>query len=563
MIQARLDQNGGNSDPESEGAHRAAMESNGVPSKPPTRAGLGSRRGSLETPGTMRGRRNYFWEQPRRKLAIFDYDRDDPNVVNVAKLDLLKAQFSQAMQSKTVLDELWEQIDINASGTVGLQEWMIWVKSKFGCLAQLKPSNRAYRDTLRAQEQGKFDTEDDIASDSVEVEEGGGGAGFDASDPNLVHRPGAVDYSSDLMRELHGAAHLHGDVLGVPGVASRLGTAVSPILECEGDDDDGGGANALPTIDVTNSGRGGTLPKGASIDAFSAAAATSRAGPSRMATIDFESIGLPGGGGNTVKEFPSRPGTDSDSKTRGNSRAGRSRGASRSSASGLPSTPDTWRRGSSRAGMMTPRKSALELLVQDGGMLRRAFPFFITRLFRMSQLWFAFQYLDVSKDDRVDLDEYMKGRRKFRTALDLDLEKRRQDNMEPEERQMVREQEFGKMCDVDQESFGWSRIAHWYMQQLERGFVNGMGEGWANNTPPELYKQLHLDKDLLDAEPGATLDLDDFCDLVLYCHYNSRVHTIELFGGGFGKLPGIGVSPSSKTNSLKMKKVTSRSSMDV
>ena len=67
----------------------------------------------------------YFWEQPRRKLQIFDFNRDDPTVVNVAKLDMLKAQFSQAMSSASCMDELWEQIDINASGTVGLQEWMI------------------------------------------------------------------------------------------------------------------------------------------------------------------------------------------------------------------------------------------------------------------------------------------------------------------------------------------------------------------------------------------------------------------------------------------------------
>ena len=87
-------------------------------------------------------------------------------------------------------------------------------------------------------------------------------------------------------------------------------------------------------------------------------------------------------------------------------------------------------------------------------------------------------------------------------------------------------------CDDDADTFGWARIAHWYCMQLERGFVSGMGAGWVNNNPPELYKQLDLSTLDLDAELGAALDFDDFSDLVLYCHYNSRVHELEFSFGG-------------------------------
>ena len=162
-----------------------------------------------------------------------------------------------------------------------------------------------------------------------------------------------------------------------------------------------------------------------------------------------------------------------------------------------------------------------------------SFKYFITRLFRFTQLHFAFLYLDRNGDDRCDMAEYMTGRRKFRAALDLPL------NGDHDKHEM--QEEFYDMSGGD-DVFGWSRITVWYKDALAKGLVAGESNSIAHEAGGAAEAEMTLINRVSDTvhEPGACLDLDSFCDLVLYCHYHTRSLVKTSQYKAYAVLPSIG-----------------------
>ena len=225
------------------------------------------------------------------------------------------------------------------------------VKSHFGCLAELKPNNRAFRDTLRAQEAGKFaDDEGDV----VRYDDADADDGYDPNDPNhvaarMAHKRATmnsndvalnseinlVDHNSDLMRELYAAQH-------TGQAAKPKGSLVSPIPESAE-------ASPVPTIDIT----------GGSMDWSAGEPAAPTAKPLRMQTIEFETIDSRPGSSSSLSEQVQPPRAASrgmNSRGSVGSRGGVSRGGV-SSRGGPLSTVVQGSRQGSRGSVMGSRDS--------------------------------------------------------------------------------------------------------------------------------------------------------------------------------------------------------------
>lgn len=131
-----------------------------------------------------------------------------------------------------------------------------------------------------------------------------------------------------------------------------------------------------------------------------------------------------------------------------------------------------------------------------------SFKFFIARAFQYTKLWYAFQYLDTSGDDRVQFDEYTAGRSKFRQILGM-----------PMDSGMSVEDEFQDMAAPPKDEFGYAGMCDWYRKQIDSGVHTDVSEG----------KLLGVggDDDVFDAS-GMTFDVDSMCTLAFLCHYNTR-----------------------------------------
>ena len=161
------------------------------------------------------------------------------------------------------------------------------------------------------------------------------------------------------------------------------------------------------------------------------------------------------------------------------------------------------------------RRSSMISEAIDGGMVYEAFPYFLARLLRISQLYYAFSYLDKDADDNVDKAEYTTGRKKFRSALDF-----HPNPIEEEDEDLAARIEFNEIV-KDDAKIGWNGMADWFHTQVEAGNVRGMGPDWGDGDGSG-------DGRAQNTVAGAKVDADDFCDLVLFCQYKSRVTPTEI-----------------------------------
>ena len=341
----------------------------------------------------------YVFQLHRMQLKVFDpVDAKNP-IVNLAKLDLLHLQLGEVVRSPDAISMLWKKVDVNGSGTVGMQEWLGFAKLRFGVLAQQKPMNRAYRDTLFAQTSGRFD---------------------------------------ELM----------------------------PTPDVSDDEDDDGGA--------PEDTRASVAARKVLLHANAVAAMKAKASTSLQDLGDVDSVQSP----------PQSPSTGP--------------------SAGEPN---------SKSRQKGRRRSSVIHEALEGGMIFQAFPFFIARLFRISQLYYAFSHLDTSADGRVERAEYGKRRKKFRKALDLNPN----DHFDDEDD--AARTEFDEIA-KGEEQVGWAGMAEWFNLELEAGQVLSLGPEWGDGGPSGWGS---VDGGELRKVPGAKLDSDDFCDLVLYCQYSGRV----------------------------------------
>jgi hypothetical protein len=81
-----------------------------------------------------------------------------------------------------------------------------------------------------------------------------------------------------------------------------------------------------------------------------------------------------------------------------------------------------------------------------------------------------------------------------------------------------------------------SRISEWYKQALATGMVHQTGQGGDGGAVS--VDTLGHARDNAQA-PGCSMDVDAFCDLVLYCHYQTRTLKDASHYQGFSLLPPI------------------------
>lgn len=160
---------------------------------------------------------------------------------------------------------------------------------------------------------------------------------------------------------------------------------------------------------------------------------------------------------------------------------------------------------------------------------RSNFRMFLQKTFEYNKVWYAFQHLDTSDDDRVQWDEYKARRKIFLKVLEID----------PEQctRGWTAEDEFEDMR-VHQERIttaSGTKVEHtkasllalgetdkyitfhsmcmWYRNVLDNNYYGthdgGGGRGDANTGAVDTS--------------GIIVDVDEFQDLLLNCHYKTRM----------------------------------------
>ena len=80
----------------------------------------------------------------KKKNVLFDIDKYDSICVKVAKLTLLEDEFKEMVLSDQSLLKLWNDVDSNRNGLVGLGEWNAFVKRRYPIIDYTKPMNAAF-----------------------------------------------------------------------------------------------------------------------------------------------------------------------------------------------------------------------------------------------------------------------------------------------------------------------------------------------------------------------------------------------------------------------------------
>lgn len=114
-------------------------------SLPPSRPGSTSSR-----PGSTTSKREVSSalrrpQQGNKKLnSLFAIDKYDPVWVKAAKLTLLEDEFKEMVMEDVLLLKLWNDVDTNQNGNIGLGEWLAFVNRRYPIIEHKKPMNAAF-----------------------------------------------------------------------------------------------------------------------------------------------------------------------------------------------------------------------------------------------------------------------------------------------------------------------------------------------------------------------------------------------------------------------------------
>lgn len=155
-----------------------------------------------------------------------------------------------------------------------------------------------------------------------------------------------------------------------------------------------------------------------------------------------------------------------------------------------------------------PTSKALEESTQQKGgkqqhLGKSNFKCFIQAVFKFTKLFFAYQILDQSGDNRVVKSEYVKRAEQFKEMLMIDM--RRMPS--------TLDGEFSQLAAMSGEKFiSYSGLCAWYKNYLDGG---GDEDGTGAKEP-------EFD------DSGLLFDINHYEDCVMHCHYLTRVTTMPL-----------------------------------
>jgi len=159
-------------------------------------------------------------------------------------------------------------------------------------------------------------------------------------------------------------------------------------------------------------------------------------------------------------------------------------------------------------------------LFKDGGkatpvaervLKKAAFKTFLQLMIKMTRLWYAYTEIDYEREDRVDFNMYKKGRRAFRGVLQMDNDVTVGAEIEAEFDEMDVGKDDGDGHDDGDGTITWTTLTEWWIARIDEDDVP-----WVPD--PELDGSLNY---------GRTFDFDSLQDLVVHCHYVTRVATVK------------------------------------
>eukprot|EP00039_Didymoeca_costata_P008664 m.114737 g.114737 ORF g.114737 m.114737 type:complete len:557 (-) comp14177_c1_seq5:6224-7894(-) len=128
---------------------------------------------------------------------------------------------------------------------------------------------------------------------------------------------------------------------------------------------------------------------------------------------------------------------------------------------------------------------------------KQNFEQFLSRMLQYTKLFTAFHYLDVDGNDQVDLKEYRNGGTKFRKLMGL----REDTSLDAHFKEIARE---------DTQTISFLSLCEWYKEKYLDAYIeNGFGGSNAYNQAGHLNEMF--------------CDVNAFEDLVIHCHYISRM----------------------------------------
>lgn len=143
------------------------------------------------------------------------------------------------------------------------------------------------------------------------------------------------------------------------------------------------------------------------------------------------------------------------------------------------------------------------------GIKKTQFRRFLYELFKYTEIYYAFAFLDHGdeRDNRVTEDEFAKNGKSFFDALGYTAE---------ETAELDMHEEFAIIAGEDNDAFGWENLVTWYNNKIKEGvFEDEVGLWVPDDELSDLAGQL--------AQDGRPFDFDSMLDVLMVCHYNTRV----------------------------------------
>jgi len=140
---------------------------------------------------------------------------------------------------------------------------------------------------------------------------------------------------------------------------------------------------------------------------------------------------------------------------------------------------------------------------------------FLFELFKYTEIYYAFAFLDKGEDadNRVTEEEFTKNGKPFFDAIGFALTED-----DEGDHSAAMHEEYVAIAGEGAEHFGWESIVEWFNSKItENALPNELGLWVQDDTEFALADQLALE--------GRPFDFDSLLDVLMVCHYNTRVST--------------------------------------